>query len=99
MTPEGKVKAKIRAVLKRRGIQYIMPVGTAYSASGISDYILNVGGIFAAVEAKTSTGKLTALQSKFLADTTRHNGATFIVYGEGSIAAFEAWLDQLQGAP
>jgi len=39
MTPEGKVKAKVKAVLKARGIWYFMPQNMGMGSSGVPDFI------------------------------------------------------------
>jgi hypothetical protein len=98
MQPEAKLKRKISAMLKRFNVQYIMPIGGAFSASGVSDYILNVNGNFWAVEVKTDTGKLTALQEKFLGTTIQHNGTTFVVYGDDGVDELERILSRLVGS-
>lgn len=52
MTPEGRVKAKIKAWLKERGIWFCMPIGTGYGTSGVPDFICCANGRFLAIEAK-----------------------------------------------
>ena len=52
-TPEGKVTAKIKDVLKREGIQFSMPSQTGYGIVGILDFICcRPGGRYLAIEAK-----------------------------------------------
>lgn len=51
-TPEAKVKAKIKAWLKARGIWYCMPIGTGFGNSGVPDFICCAGGQMLAIEAK-----------------------------------------------
>jgi hypothetical protein len=93
MTPEGKVKKKITALLKELGVFYFMPIGGAYSASGVSDYICCVNGKFVAIEAKSETGKPTALQNKFMDGVVGHKGNTFVVYGVKDIPELRLRLE------
>jgi hypothetical protein len=63
-TPESKVKAKIKAILKEQGVYYAMPIGTGYGNAGVPDFLCCVNGRFVAIEAKAGKGKPTALQVK-----------------------------------
>jgi hypothetical protein len=93
MTPEGKVKKKITALLKELGVFYFMPIGGAYSASGVSDYICCVNGRFVAVEAKANDkAKPTALQNKFMDGVVGHKGNTFLVYDDSSLAHLRSMI-------
>ncbi len=38
-TPEAKVKAKIKAILKAHNVYYAMPIGTGYGNSGVPDFL------------------------------------------------------------
>lgn len=51
-TPEAKVKAKIKAWLKQRGIWYCMPIGTGFGNSGVPDFVCCADGRMLAIEAK-----------------------------------------------
>lgn len=68
MTPEGKVKAQVKAVLKKYRVWYFMPVSAGYGKHGVPDFICCVhnGGMFGAflaIECKAEGGKITALQA------------------------------------
>ena len=41
MTPEAKVKAKIKALLKQYNVYYAMPIGTGYGNAGVPDLLLD----------------------------------------------------------
>jgi len=90
-TPESKVKAKIKAILKKHGIYYAMPIGTGYGNSGVPDFLCCVNGKFLAIEAKAGKGKTTALQEKNLQQIKAAGGLTAVIY-ETNIADLEAWL-------
>ena len=90
-TPEAKVKAKIKALLKKYGAYYAMPIGTGYGNAGVPDFLCCVGGHFLAIEAKANGGKPTALQTK---NITQINscGGTAIVVDETNLTMLEAIL-------
>ena len=48
-TPEAKVKAKIKALLKNYGVYYAMPIGTGYGNAGVPDFLCCAGGHFLAI--------------------------------------------------
>lgn len=78
-TPESKVKAKIKAILKAHNIYYAMPIGTGYGNSGVPDFLCCVNGMFVAIEAKAGKGKTTALQEKNLQAINTAGGYTLII--------------------
>ncbi len=78
-TPEAKVKAKIKAILKAHNIYYAMPIGTGYGNSGVPDFLCCVNGKFLAIEAKAGKGKTTALQEKNLRQIQDSNGWSMVV--------------------
>ena len=79
MTPEGKVKEKIKAILKERGAYYAMPIGTGFGNSGVPDFLVCLNGEFLAIEAKAGKGKPTALQEKNMRDIEAAGGLTLVV--------------------
>ena len=78
-TPEAKVKAKIKAILKAHGVYYAMPIGTGYGNSGVPDFLCCVNGTFLAIEAKAGKGTATALQLKNLNQIIEANGLAMVV--------------------
>jgi len=78
-TPESKVKAKIKAILKEHGVYYAMPIGTGYGNAGVPDFLCCMDGRFLAIEAKANGGKPTALQEKNLRDIETAGGITFVL--------------------
>lgn len=90
-TPEGKVKAKIKAILKEHGVYYAMPMGTGFGNSGVPDFLCCVGGKFLAIEAKAGAGKTTALQDKHLREIKEAGGTTAVIY-ETNIDDLEHWI-------
>ena len=78
-TPESKVKTKIRAILKKHGIYYIMPIGSGYGNSGVPDFICCVKGKFVGIEAKAGKGKTTLLQDKNLTLIVEAGGWAMVI--------------------
>ena len=78
-TPEAKVKAKIKAILKEHGVYYAMPIGTGYGNSGVPDFLCCVNGHFFAIEAKAGKGVATALQIKNMQQILDANGLAMVV--------------------
>lgn len=81
-TPEAKVKAKIKKILKDHGAYYAMPMGTGYGNSGVPDFLVCLGGEFLAIEAKAGKGIPTALQEKNLRDIKAAGGRAMVVNEE-----------------
>lgn len=78
-TPEAKVKAKIRAILKEHGVYYAMPIGTGLGNSGVPDFLCCVNGFFVGIEAKAGKGQPTALQWKNLKEINTAGGYTLVI--------------------
>ena len=78
-TPEAKVKAKIKKILKDHGVYYAMPIGTGYGNSGVPDFLCCANGHFLAIEAKAGKGTTTALQEKNLQQIAEAKGLTMVV--------------------
>jgi len=87
-TPEAKVKAKIKAILKTNNVYYAMPMGTGYGNSGVPDFLCCVHGHFIAIEAKAGNGKTTALQDKNLKQI-RESAGVALVINETNLADIE----------
>jgi len=92
-TPEAKVKAKIKAILKAHNIYYAMPIGTGYGNSGVPDFLCCVNGKFLAIEAKAGKGTTTALQEKNLKAIRESGGETAVIY-ETNVAYLEKWVKE-----
>ena len=78
-TPEAKVKAKIKAILKAHNVYNAMPIGTGYGNSGVPDFLCCVNGKFVAIEAKAGKGQATDLQLKNLSDINKAGGYACII--------------------
>lgn len=90
-TPEGKVKDKIKKILKAHNIYYAMPMGTGYGNAGVPDFLCCMNGKFMAIEAKANGGLPTKLQEKNLDEIDSCGGIAWIV-DETNIDTFELWV-------
>jgi len=91
-TPESKVKAKIKAILKEHGVYYAMPIGTGYGNAGVPDFLCCFNGRFLAIEAKANGGVTTALQNKNLRDIETAGGITCVL-SEDNVSALGGYLN------
>ena len=79
MTPEKKVKEKVKKILKELNCYYCMPATGGYGASGVPDIIACYEGRFIGIECKANGGKPTALQKKHLADIKKAKGLSLLI--------------------
>lgn len=92
-TPEAKVKAQIKKILKEHGVWYAMPMGTGYGNSGVPDFLCCIKGKFLAIEAKAGKGIPTALQEKNIRDIENAGGDAWVVR-ETNIENFETYIKE-----
>lgn len=83
MTPEAKVKKRVKEVLHELGAWYAMPMGTGYGRSGVPDFLVCLDGVFIAIEAKAGKGTTTALQERELKRIGEAGGVALVVYEDG----------------
>jgi hypothetical protein len=79
MTPETKIKNKVKKILNELGAYYTMPVTGGYGNSGVPDFVVCLRGKFFGVECKANGGKPTALQLKHHDDIRKAGGIALIV--------------------
>lgn len=79
MTPEAKVKKKVRELLEKYGAYYAMPVTGGYGASGVPDFLVCHHGRFIGVECKAGTNKPTALQLSNMKKIELADGVALVV--------------------
>lgn len=84
MTPEGKVKEKVKRLLKKHNVYYFMPVQTGMGATTL-DFLGCVGGVFFAIETKADEkGKLSKLQEVTAREIKKAGGDVFVIKGVDS---------------
>jgi len=79
MTPESKVKARVRKILDERSAYYVMPVTSGYGNSGAPDFLVCYRGKFMGIECKAGKGKPTELQLDNLKRIEENGGIQFII--------------------
>jgi Holliday junction resolvase len=87
MTPEGRVKKKLRDIMDDNNVYYFMPATGGYGRSGVPDIVGCVSGKFFAIECKAPGGRVTALQQREIENIIASGGVAFIY--DGSISADE----------
>lgn len=92
MTPEAKVKERVKKVLKDIGAYYAMPVTGGYGVSGVPDFLVCYGGLFIGLECKAGNGKTTALQERNLSDIRKAGGMSYVI-NEANISILEDLLN------
>lgn len=88
VTPESKVKKRVREMLDALGIYHFMPPANGFGRAGIPDIIACMDGHFIAIECKAGKGTTTALQDRELDRIHNAGGTTYI--------ARESNIDELQ---
>ena len=82
-TPEGKVKDRIKALLKESGprVYYFMPQTSGFGKSGVPDIVACVNGVFVGIEVKADKTKNppTALQTKNLNEIWAAGGVSLVI--------------------
>jgi hypothetical protein len=91
MTPEAKVKKKVRQALTNLGAYSIMPSTGGYGSSGAPDFVACLGGYFIGIECKAGEGKLTALQMKHL-NNIKVCGGIALVIDEHNVDGLETTI-------
>ena len=79
LTPEGKVKAKVRRLLDAASVYYFMPATGGYGRSGVSDIVGCYNGKFFAIECKAGKGVTTALQDNELRKIKEAGGIALVI--------------------
>lgn len=92
---EGKVKARVKKLLKELDAWYCMPRGTVMGRSGIPDFLICLHGKFVAVETKSLGNKPTALQQMELSSINMAGGCAWVV-NEANIENFEIVMRRMK---
>ena len=92
MTPEGKVKEKVKALLKQYGCYWHMPVQNGMGAPSL-DLICCIKGKYFAIETKAPGKKPTPRQEHTMLEIQRAGGKCFVI--DGSLETLEIWLKEM----
>ena len=82
MTPEGKVKEKVKKILKDMNAYYVMPATGGYGSSGAPDFLVCLDGLFYGIECKANGNQPTALQLKHMKDIRDAGGKAIVIHEE-----------------
>lgn len=96
MTPEAKVKKKVKETLNLMGAYFLQPIGTGFGSNGAPDIVACYKGRFIGVEVKAGKGKTTALQ-EFNLKRIEGNGGLALVINEMNVSQLqeliESWVN------
>lgn len=93
-TPEGKVKDKVIALLKKYNTYYFMPVQTGYGAQTL-DILGCCNGRFFSIETKAPGKKPTMKQILTIRNMLTANAKVFVIDGKAhQLERLETWLIQ-----
>lgn len=100
MTPEGRVKAKVKKALKVLGHEcwMFMPVQSGYGAPAL-DFLLSIRGRFVAIETKAPGKTLSPLQETTKAAIEKAGGIVLVVWDEDTLAIAMKIILALECAP
>lgn len=87
MTPEGRVKSRVKALLKKYNVYYFMPVQTGMGSRTL-DFLCCVGGNFFAIETKKEGADLTPVQKVIKREIEDTGGDVFVIAGVDSETFF-----------
>lgn len=73
-------------------VWWFMPAMNGFGRAGIPDYVGIINGAPFAVEAKSTTGKLSEAQKKELIAIEKAGGRVFVVHGKATWALAEEWM-------
>lgn len=79
LTPEGKIKTRVKNMLDAQGAYYFMPTGIGYCRSGIPDIVACIAGNFIGIEVKAGNKQPTALQQRELEKIFRAGGTALCI--------------------
>lgn len=98
MTPEGKIKGKIKKLLASFGarVYVYMPVPTGYGKRTL-DYLVCVDGLFVGIEAKKPGGKPTSYQDNTISQIRAAGGSCFVVHDDKSLEVLQQFLHSMLG--
>ena len=82
MTPEAKVKKKVKLVLDELGAYHFFPLMGGFGRAGVPDIIGCYKGHFFAIECKAGKNTTTALQDRELEKIRKAGGVAIIVNEE-----------------
>jgi hypothetical protein len=99
VTPEGRIKAKVKKVLEETRCYYFMPVQHGYGAAGLDFYCILQGPVPFFIETKAPGNKLTPRQETLIERLKGLYAEVFVVHDDITLAKLEDWLDERALSP
>lgn len=93
-TPEGKVKAKVKELLKQFGAYYHMPVMNGMGAPSL-DFVCCLKGKYFAIETKAGNKKPTPRQEATMHEIQRAGGKCFLINEVEGMESLEIWMKEV----
>ena len=93
MTPEGKIKEQVKAMLKAEEVWYFLPVSNGFGVHGIPDFVCCYKGRSLFIETKKPGGKATPLQLRQKELIEAAGGKWFLVDGPEGLKEVGQWLN------
>lgn len=90
MTPEGKVKTRVKLVLSSHGAYWHCPVQNGMGAPSL-DFICCFKGRYFAVETKAPGKKPTPRQEITISEIEKAGGKVFVI--DGDCSELDGWLE------
>lgn len=91
MTPEGKVKAKVKKLLAEHGAYYHMPVQNGMGKPSL-DFVGCHRGRFFAIETKAGNKGMTPRQETTAQEMVVTGGAVFLINEVHGLSTLQDWL-------
>jgi len=82
MTPEGKVKKRVKAILDEQQVYHFSPMQNGMGRAGIPDIVACHNGKFIGIECKAGSNKPTALQERELNRILNAGGEAYVINEE-----------------
>lgn len=95
MTPETRVKVKVKKILTELGAYYAMPATGGYGLSGTPDFLVCYKGEFIGIECKANGNKPTALQEAAMQRIRDAGGYAFVIH-EFNVGRLKELLDETE---
>lgn len=93
LTPEGKIKHKVKEILREFGVWYFLPGNNGMGRSGIPDFVCIVNGQFVGIECKADEKKVpTLLQIRCGEEIKAAGGRWVLVRSGDDLVALRTFL-------
>lgn len=94
MTPEGKVKAKVKALLNAQGVEFDMPVQAGYSRQMLDFCPCSVNGHLLIIETKAPGEWLTPLQRVTAVRWLKTGASVFAISNQEGLDALARFVEK-----